>query len=233
MHDQKIARAGERDVARFWRFVRKTDSCWLYGTRADKYGKFWLAGASINAHRVAKIWADGLPDGPQLLARHMCLQKSCCNPTHIEWGTVGDNARDRIRDGTNKPMSHMNESHPGSILNSAQAREICMRYNAGGVSCAALGDKYGVTEGCIARVVKRHTWGNVTSDIPTCALSRADKGHVKGTSHHACILTNRDVRTIRRRLSEGVPQRRVAAAFGVSQGAVADIKHGRTWRHLP
>lgn len=46
-------------------------------------------------------------------------------------------------------------------------------------------------------------------------------------------LTEEQALLVFRLASEGhYSQRKLAAMFGVSQGAVSDIKHGRTWRHL-
>src|SRR5713101_5307016 len=50
----------ESDESRFWRQVQKTDSCWLWtGGRTNGYGRFWLTGKTVMAHRLAYEWLVG------------------------------------------------------------------------------------------------------------------------------------------------------------------------------
>lgn len=51
----------------------------------------------------------------------------------------------------------------------------------------------------------------------------------KGEAHHDAKLTEEQVRTIR---ADRRPQRVIASAYGVSQGAIGAIKTGRNWKHL-
>lgn len=46
-------------------------------------------------------------------------------------------------------------------------------------------------------------------------------------------LSDIDIQSIRRMLSAGFEQKEVAKLFGISQPSVSDIKHGRTWKHVP
>ena len=50
-----------------------------------------------------------------------------------------------------------------------------------------------------------------------------------GEDNGAAKLREVDVRSIRRLLNKGVTQRSIAARFGVSQGAISDIKLGKKW----
>ena len=54
----------------------------------------------------------------------------------------------------------------------------------------------------------------------------------KGVSHHAAKLDPTKVREIRRLLSEGVPQRKVAAAFNVPCSTISKINTGKAWKHV-
>lgn len=46
-------------------------------------------------------------------------------------------------------------------------------------------------------------------------------------------LNDTDIPEIRKRLSQGEAQWRIAKDFGVSQAAIAAIKLGNTWTHIP
>lgn len=52
-----------------------------------------------------------------------------------------------------------------------------------------------------------------------------------GEENGASKLLEVDVRSIRRLLAQGLTQRSIADRFGVTQGAVSDIKLGKNWRH--
>ena len=54
----------------------------------------------------------------------------------------------------------------------------------------------------------------------------------KGENHHAAKLDNEKVHQVRKLLRLGVPATKVAKRFCVSRGAIMDIKHNRTWKHI-
>lgn len=75
-------------AARFWSKVRQDGDCWVWtGFKSpDGYGKFRAAAPSrrmLPAHRVAYEWmvAD-IPDG--LTIDHLCRNRACVNPYHME-----------------------------------------------------------------------------------------------------------------------------------------------------
>lgn len=76
--------------ARFWIKVDKSGDCWLWtaGRTPEGYGKFWLDGRTVLAHRVAFELGHGpIPDGLQL--DHLCRVRHCVR--HLEPVTVRDN----------------------------------------------------------------------------------------------------------------------------------------------
>jgi hypothetical protein len=78
---------------RFWAKVNKTDACWEW--RASKYptgyGAYNLDGKNVRpAHRVAYEDTNGpVPVG--LVLDHLCRNRSCVNPAHLEPVTIGEN----------------------------------------------------------------------------------------------------------------------------------------------
>ncbi len=67
------------------------DDCWpwLASTRTTMgHGQIKFQGRPVNAHRVAFMLAYGyLPP----VVRHKCDNPPCCNPAHLEPGTIADN----------------------------------------------------------------------------------------------------------------------------------------------
>lgn len=54
----------------------------------------------------------------------------------------------------------------------------------------------------------------------------------RGSRHHNALVTEADVREIRRRRSTGEAGIAVAVEFGLSEAAVSNIVHRKTWRHV-
>lgn len=67
--------------------------CWLWlGGTSNSYGAIKFQGRSTLAHRVAWLLVRGaVPDGLEL--DHLCRNKRCCNPDHLEPVSHAENSR--------------------------------------------------------------------------------------------------------------------------------------------
>ena len=92
-----------KDAYRFFRHITKTNNCWEYsGTSGDnKYGRIWIRGVSIGAHRFAYALGHGIDPG-ELFVCHKCDNPKCVNPDHLFLGTALDNMQDCTRKGRMK-----------------------------------------------------------------------------------------------------------------------------------
>lgn len=70
---------------RFMCYVEKTDHCWNWnGTKSRKgYGRFSFQGRGVSAHRFAySEFVGPIPEDLEL--DHLCRNRACVNPAHLE-----------------------------------------------------------------------------------------------------------------------------------------------------
>jgi hypothetical protein len=74
------------DEGKFWAQVDKQEGeCWQWNAckNPDGYGFFSTGGRSVAVHRIAYELTKGrIPDG--LDVDHLCKNRGCCNPDHLE-----------------------------------------------------------------------------------------------------------------------------------------------------
>lgn len=147
---------------RFWRKVRKTDTCWVWeGTkRPHGYGSIQEGGRdsrTISAHRYSyEIHKGRIPDG--MFVMHSCDNPSCVNPDHLSIGTPSENTQDMIRKGRKRTVAPLGDDNGKAKLNEDLVRYI--RQNDGR-SHASLARELGLSPNCIRGVRTRRTWSHV------------------------------------------------------------------------
>lgn len=148
-------------VARFWSKVRVSESnaeCWEWSasTSAKGYGRFKHNGWVKKAHRVAwEIFNDDLLG--DRVARHACDNPRCCNPHHIEPGTVQDNVADMMNRGRHRAPSLAMEMNPRAKLTADDVRSIKGRISAGEPDSLIAND-YPVTPSAIRQIRIGASW---------------------------------------------------------------------------
>lgn len=92
-----------------WRRDPET-GCWLWtaARHINGYGKMYIAGQLVQAHRIGWVLYRA-PLTPGLCLNHLCLNKDCVNPYHMEEVTFAQNTAHRnhnrhlLRDPAPKP----------------------------------------------------------------------------------------------------------------------------------
>lgn len=100
------------EMARFWIKVDKTETCWNWTAATDRSGYgLWtppkMTGVRMSvAHRFSYLNANGgtIPEGHDV--DHLCKNKSCVNPAHLEVVTHAENVRRAFEDRTHCKQGH-------------------------------------------------------------------------------------------------------------------------------
>lgn len=120
---------------RFWAFVDKTETCWLWtGTLSEKgYAKrVGHDGRMLYGHQLAYTLLVGpIPDG--LVIDHLCRVRNCVNPAHMEPVTAIENTR-RGKDA--RWLEDCPNGHPAPLYRRAlpSGKNVC-------VECRRISDK--------------------------------------------------------------------------------------------
>jgi hypothetical protein len=96
-----------RDGAALTRFEITGDDCWVWkGTVHDGYGRMWWKGRLQLVHRIIYELANGpIPEG--LECDHLCRNRLCVNPDHIELVT----GRENVLRGIGPSAQHARQTH--------------------------------------------------------------------------------------------------------------------------
>ena len=118
--------------------------CWVWTGCLNEHG-YGIVGTNRNgtfkAHRISYERAKGpIPEGKQL--DHLCRNRACINPDHLEPVTNAENSRRGDR----------------PTLDWERAREIRRRYAAGGTTTRQLAAAFGVSSGTISKIINHLLW---------------------------------------------------------------------------
>lgn len=121
---------GESGIAKFWQRVDKGMSCWNFrGELIQGYGHVYVRHHGkrkrIRAHRLAWFLLKGpIPEG--LVTDHLCRNRRCVNPDHIELVTNRENVLRGIGLSAQSARKALClRGHPLTPIRSTQRLRVC------------------------------------------------------------------------------------------------------------
>lgn len=133
--------------------LNEETGCWEWTGMISPagYGQCRRGGSVRLAHRLAfhasrKFWPN--------VCRHLCHNRLCCNPLHLEDGTPADNARDR--DEAGRGRWHSGEEHANAKAAPSQMEVIDLL--AHGFTQTELSEIYGLGTTTISRIKNGKHW---------------------------------------------------------------------------
>lgn len=216
----------DRTIKRFWKYVRKSDGCWLWtGSKfRTGYGQFWCNGTNARAHRVSYILANGeIPAGLMIL--HSCDNPACVNPAHLSAGTAQENMKDASVKG--RLPNRSGENCPTAKLSKEIVKEIRNRYHSSNLSTAQLAKEYNVTPSNLMYILSNKTWKDESYSKTVKPKQR------RGSAAPRAGLTENQVKAIRAEFVSGkITQKQLAQKYNTGHGAIKHILARRSWRHI-
>lgn len=221
---------------------------WTRAINASGYGQFVESGTrrASWAHRAAWTFFRGHVSAGKCVL-HSCGNKACVNPEHLRLSVAAEIGR--------RKFIERYEARFARYVDRLGGADACWLWTG----CRA-GNGYGrMSVGGRQRPAHRIAWtianGPIpeglfvchTCDNPPCVnpahlflgthrenmKDMASKGRsTAGERHPKAKLTEADVREIRHLCGGGMPQRRVAAQFGLCQQHVSELAAGKVWPHV-
>ena len=140
---------------------------WNKCTNPIGYGILTVDRQPRFVHVIAMLLHDSIktpptgPGGEPLIVRHRCTKKSCCEVTHLEWGTHQENGGDRVRDKTNRA----GEDHPLAKMTSETASAIKLSWRLRDapdyLTQAQRAEKFGVSTCVVNSIDCGQTWAHL------------------------------------------------------------------------
>lgn len=135
-------------------YVQTPCHIWLRAKNVYLYGSITIFGKTVPTHILACEIKNGFHRPTGLVARHMCGNKECCNPDHMEFGTYSENSIDTVKHGT-----------LAAKLSEEQVKEIRSTLGIDGMTKIQRAEKYGISTGNLNYIETNKTWKHIIDPL--------------------------------------------------------------------
>lgn len=148
---------------RFWKYVNKTEECWLWtgSIRSTGYGQLMTNNKNgkrtmSTASRISwELHFGEIPENLNVL--HKCDNRKCVNPSHLFLGTNADNMIDKINKGRQLRGSQFSFAK----LNEKDIVKIREDHNLGIYTQSELCKIYNMSATSISKIIRRKSWKHI------------------------------------------------------------------------
>ena len=141
-------------------YIRKTPTCWIWVGHKNEHGYGIITNENkkqVKAHRFIYEQTYGaIP--PKMNALHKCDNPACVNPQHIYLGTQKDNVRDMMERNRGGYKAMGGDDHPNRKITMDKANEIRRLWSLGGVFQRELGEKFGISQAVVSKILRGQAW---------------------------------------------------------------------------
>ena len=151
------------------------NGCWnciSHSKYRGGYIKVYKNGKNIKLHREVLSIKLGRKLLNTEVTRHKCDNPQCCNPEHLEVGTMQDNVNDMIQRERAFWQTHPKEKFTISKRNKANINitedDVTLIYKkvvGENISQKHICEEYGYTRGIVQNIINKKTWKHLTDKI--------------------------------------------------------------------
>lgn len=230
---------------KFWSKVVQGGGCWVWaGMHSDRgYGAFMAEGKRYMAHRVAYALTFGDPS-PEMDVDHLCRNRGCCNPAHLEAVTHRENLlRGNGFAGRNSRKNHCAQGHEFTPENTGlNARGYRQCQTCKNAKTKVYCEKYRASAKGRARVLREERTRKAAAQAkftaqnpgipysPGAAIAAAvPKGSAASNSRLTEVLA---IEIRQKYAAGGYSFARLAKEYEVNKGTIGALITRRTWKHV-